>query len=357
MDLDNPDNFGLDVPIAALAPIVDLYNDDEDEDESEGLSRADIWVLAGLEAAKQALKLRVVPDFDAGTTVFPEDDGTEEYRMDFIGRKDCDAVGGIGGPPQSFPQANWGTHDVVDYFAEVFDFSPQETVAILGAHDMGFCNRGNSGFDGRWSANAFFLTNQYFNGLAFLNWDQLDDGFPHNAQWETRFPLDPDGDHTPWDPIYGSQLFQALPFLATFAGNAFPSTFNAQTNPLNPITAFTAGVQPPGPVAAPGNGMMLNADLSLVRDFSDDIGSDGRLTCSPDPTDDLVHVPIGPSSNILKHPSTACPYATQTVDFVRAYAQDLALFRHDFQLSFQKMLNTVPSDVSLVSVDYDDLED
>lgn len=43
----NPDNAGLDIPIAALDPVVEVF-----EHEGYGVTRADLWVLATLEGAR-----------------------------------------------------------------------------------------------------------------------------------------------------------------------------------------------------------------------------------------------------------------------------------------------------------------
>ena len=44
VDMNNPDNAGLDVPILALQPVVERFG-------HFGVTRADLWVLAALEGA------------------------------------------------------------------------------------------------------------------------------------------------------------------------------------------------------------------------------------------------------------------------------------------------------------------
>lgn len=71
VDTSNPSNFGLDDPIEDLAPIVEAY--------SPNLSRADIWVLAGMVAAEVA----------------QENNNPVQFEMEFVGRSVCpDPTGG-----------------------------------------------------------------------------------------------------------------------------------------------------------------------------------------------------------------------------------------------------------------------
>jgi hypothetical protein len=73
-DTSNPSNFGLDPPIQDLAPIVNAY--------SPNLSRADVWVLAGMVAAEVA----------------QESTNPVQFEMEFVGRPVCPQNDPNGGP-------------------------------------------------------------------------------------------------------------------------------------------------------------------------------------------------------------------------------------------------------------------
>lgn len=76
MDLNNPDNNGLQLPLDLVKSVV--------EDYAGFLTRADVYVLAGLEACQVAI------GFFNGQTSFD---------MELVGRPVCDDPEGFG-PPQ-----------------------------------------------------------------------------------------------------------------------------------------------------------------------------------------------------------------------------------------------------------------
>lgn len=138
----NGDNFGLDVPIEALRPVVDLFS-------HFGVTRADIWVLAALEGANGA---------QANDSLH-----RKAFSMDWIGRPTCDALNSVcadkngndvgctedRGPHRELPSPHLDTHGLLEYFRVEFDYTePWETVAIMGAHTLGVLSRVNSGFNG-----------------------------------------------------------------------------------------------------------------------------------------------------------------------------------------------------------------
>jgi Peroxidase len=110
VDLSNPSNFGLDVPITALAPIV--------KQSADYLTTGDVWALAGLVSVKQS---QVNTSF-----AFP---------LQFVGRPHC-AGRSTKGPKRQLPSAHLTTKGVVDFFQTAFGFTPQQSVAILGAHTL-----------------------------------------------------------------------------------------------------------------------------------------------------------------------------------------------------------------------------
>ena len=147
INLANGANFGLKPAVDALAPIVrDLENS------SLRVSRADIWMLAGLLAAEDA----------QSSLSF-----TDNFR---VGRKNCETVRtcrntsrricASSGPdqPGDFPSPHVPTHDLIDFMNVHFGYSADDTVAIMGAHTVGRALPSNAGFDGKWVTDEFTLS-------------------------------------------------------------------------------------------------------------------------------------------------------------------------------------------------------
>ena len=110
VDTSNPDNFGLDDPIRNLEGIVTTYSE-------TALTRADIWVLAGLTAAEETQQNGVLP-----------------FDMEFVGRPSCPTP--MGGPERRLPSAHFTPGILVFYMQDNFQFNERETAAILGAHTL-----------------------------------------------------------------------------------------------------------------------------------------------------------------------------------------------------------------------------
>ena len=167
INLNDPDNNGLDIPIEALQDIVGKYH------ATDGLSTADIWALAALTAAE-------VSQPSTGKILFP---------FEWYGRVDC-----VGPDTTSskFPSPNLSTEGLLDFFDTTFDFNAEETVAIMGAHTLGVAKRENSGFEGDagWVPQEGLLTNNYYTQVLGANWIQffVDNsdlpGIPDRFQWK-----------------------------------------------------------------------------------------------------------------------------------------------------------------------------
>lgn len=153
----NPDNAGLDIPIDALKPVVDMFTHYQ-------VTRADIWVLAGLEGSRGAQP-------NGGLD-------NRNFSMDWYGRPNCEdintasaCVGGQctpdRGPHRELPSPSLDTHGLLNYFDVQFDFSDRDTVAIMGAHTLGTLERKNSGYNGvnGWLGNTRSLGNGYYVDL------------------------------------------------------------------------------------------------------------------------------------------------------------------------------------------------
>jgi Peroxidase len=144
LNLSNPSNFGLLPAVKALQPIVtDLENP------ILGVSRADIWAYAVLVAA----------EVSQSNLVF-----TDSFR---VGRKNCETIGtcdagnqdcSIDGPDQAtdFPSSDYTSHQLLKFMHSHFGFDSDQTVAIMGAHTLGFAFPHHSGYEGRygWVSNT-----------------------------------------------------------------------------------------------------------------------------------------------------------------------------------------------------------
>jgi hypothetical protein len=145
IDLTNPDNFGLEEPIDALASVVAAYT------REGGLTRADIWAMAAMLAAQDAQ---------------PRNRGVS-YEFYWYGRATCSATDGKGGPDRIMPSPDFTTSGLLHFFSSEFGFNARETVAIMGAHSIGTLSQENSGFHGPngWTNNNNILDNRYYSEL------------------------------------------------------------------------------------------------------------------------------------------------------------------------------------------------
>jgi hypothetical protein len=123
LDLTNPDNNGLNFAIDALNGVVDEFSD------SEWLTRADIWVLAGLTAAEVTQ-----PTNNGGNNNDNIFGPVVPFDMQFVGRPVCIGGDTEDGPDRELPSAHLATNQVIDFFDTAFEFTPRETVAIMGSH-------------------------------------------------------------------------------------------------------------------------------------------------------------------------------------------------------------------------------
>lgn len=278
IDLSNPDNNGLDIPINALEDIVHKYTISQ----NTGLSRSDIWALAALMAAdlSQSSSSRV------------------DFPFSWIGRKDCENVNSVcfdkdkqqqacsptRGPHRQMPSEELTTAQLLHFFSSEFGFNASETVALMGAHTLGSAHRGISGYNGPlgWVPNNLVLSNSYYQNLV---------GGSGGAS----------------DSI--QTLASAPDWINNFIDNReianIPSRWQWEQNGF----------------------IMLDVDIALVRDFSDafDEGT-GRVTCSFLP-------PSSPSST-----GTGCPFASVTGVLVAKYKNDELLWLSDFRDVFIKVL-------------------
>lgn len=162
VDLTFGDNAGLDIPIDALAAIVQRY-----ENDILGISRADIWVMAALLGADVAQE---------------RSDTKVDFSLQYIGRKNCEdlydecfdqdgnirACSATLGPHVHLPEPHITTSEIFHFFRDEFGFNMRQTVALMGAHTIGTLTREHSGFDGPngWVRDHFLLDNDYYHELV-----------------------------------------------------------------------------------------------------------------------------------------------------------------------------------------------
>mmetsp|Transcript_24567 Transcript_24567/g.52939 ORF Transcript_24567/g.52939 Transcript_24567/m.52939 type:complete len:1002 (+) Transcript_24567:237-3242(+) len=223
VDMDNGDNAGLDIPIAALEPVVNMFT-------HYGMTRADIWVLAALEGARG--------------TLASEDMANHSFDMEWIGRPTCedlnecadeDSCAQDSGPHRDLPSPNLDTHDLLEYFSAEFGFDERDTVAIMGAHTLGALARENSGFDGTsgWVGRSRDFDNVYYSDLvggtdADSDFEDLMDG----GRWQMAF-------------VDNSDL-------------TTPDRWQWERGTDSPF-------------------VMVNSDIALVRNLTGEIGEDGEV--------------------------------------------------------------------------------
>ena len=206
----NADNKGLEVPIDALASIVD-----EHENPELGFSRADIWALSALVGADVAQPFPIV-----------------DFPLTTIGRVNCEDLGkpclnsngaqrpcrSDRGPHRDLPHADITTDDLFHFFSSAFGFGVKQTVALLGAHTLGILTRENSGFDGQdgWVTDQTVLDNNYYFELVGLVdpekdfADQLDQAPPWFRAFEDNSDLPGIPDRHVWEAFPEGQDGQRI---------------------------------------------------------------------------------------------------------------------------------------------------
>lgn len=286
VDMSEQDNSGLEPAIAALEPIVAEF-------EWGNLTRADIWALAGLVG-----NVVSQPEYNVSQVV--------PFRMDYVGRVNCeDMPGCLGcgprtGAPVTNPSPDMGPEGVMSYFSQEFGFTTRETVAIMGAHNLGTTVREFTGFAGPngWVTNRGSLTNSYYQMLSGP-------------------PSDPMKPEESWRQIFvdNSRLRDSNQESCAKGENTCPPDRYQWTNEHPQLRNYRTGAQL----------IMLNTDIALARDFTNYLDSTGAVTCS---FTECVNEPCS------KDP---CPAAT-TMSILEEYRANRTLWIADYELAYQKMI-------------------
>lgn len=148
INIESQENGGLRGAMISLRDVETKYRD-------QGLTRADLFVLASYVGVDMTL-----PGGDALNNPF--------IPFQHYGRVTCDSSRPTGGPDPELCSPNLGTDEIVDFFQEHFDFTPQETAAIMGAHTVGVLRRPILGFSGQngWVPNNTRFDNEYYEELV-----------------------------------------------------------------------------------------------------------------------------------------------------------------------------------------------
>mmetsp|Transcript_30181 Transcript_30181/g.65163 ORF Transcript_30181/g.65163 Transcript_30181/m.65163 type:complete len:1030 (+) Transcript_30181:308-3397(+) len=288
VDMSNPDNAGLDVPIEALEPVVDIFT-------HFGVTRADIWVLAALE----------------GSSITQEDGDPDnrDFEMDWIGRPNCEDLNEpadcvdetcnhIRGPNRNLPSPNLDTHDLLEFFSNEFGFSDRDTVAIMGAHSLGGLQRENSGFNGvnGWVGNTRLLANDYYDSIVGATASLADCDTSANSVDDCVNDLK---NSNRWEQVF---VENSEPEFST------PDRWEWERG------------------TNPDHFVMVNSDIALVRDLNGLMTDDGEVsTCQWKCNRNNCALP-------------ACPHAPETIGVAAEYASDNGLFLEDFESAFKTML-------------------
>jgi len=310
VDLENPDNNGLLEPIEEIAPIVEAFKSQ--------YSRADVWAMATLVSADKSL---VALD-ENGELVDERPEGLHwlHFPMTHVGRKDCEGANamGIGGPKVEMPSNDLTTHELLTFFSDEFNFSTDETVAIMGAHSVAVASRTNVGFgnlgkEEGWVCHAeeYILDNRYYAMLVGDKGDEVNS----SPNWE-------------------------LEFVDNTEGIEFVDEETNETEALGPGIPRRYQWFNQDQCDDNERPIMTNADMALVRDLSghistDNSGTDGKVSCA------------------FKQEAgkKACPVAHETMQKVLEYKMDKTLFLFEFEQVLGKMINNGYSDDELQAVD------
>ncbi|ORZ23649.1 heme peroxidase [Absidia repens] len=135
-------NNGLKIARDYLEPIKAKYPD---------ISYGDLWTLAGVVAVQEL-----------GGPTIPWRPG----RKDGLSAESCT-------PDGRLPDAAKKEDHIRSIFYRM-GFNDQEIVALTGAHALGRCHPDRSGFDGPWSEQPTFFSNEYFKVISERQWVKKD---------------------------------------------------------------------------------------------------------------------------------------------------------------------------------------
>ena len=254
------------------------------------ISRADFYALAAITALEKA-------------TEATSDKFLGGNRMKF-GREDC-CTSPEEDSRNNFPRSIGNLKETLAYFAKEFNFTPEQVVALLGAHTLGRAHIEESGNEGRWvrSTNdavgvnpASVLDNKYYEEvLRGLFWHQVDVVFNGATQPQFQDPF------TPANDLESRQNPHQLP-------------------------------------------MIFNSDICFVINFTI-IDSIGHINCQP----------CHPS--LIGRGSQNCCQISSTKSLVDLYASNNTKWLNDFTDIFMEMISRNPKTLEPISSSRDQRSD
>jgi hypothetical protein len=155
VDLTNPDNAGLESSDRVLNLI---YSDPTLLTFTDGGSISEVLNMADFAAWSYVAALRFTAMRQGGGNAIVPDIPITIGRQPFAGPQP---------PNEILPAGHFNGQNVEAYFAEVFQFSPEETTAIMGAHTLGGAGRAESGYAGPWTPRRNVFDNEYYGAIIF----------------------------------------------------------------------------------------------------------------------------------------------------------------------------------------------
>jgi len=158
------------------------------------LSRADFWAWAALWAVEKTLRINN-DECQEQACKMPE---AAEFTYK-IGRKDCDTSPESKGT-DNLPEPTFSYNMSMEYFKTNFGLTPDETVALMGAHTLGGARKEKSGYQGVWTSISSMTSfnNEYYRILADqkqhwrfvanVNKTNVDQKWQANRNNDTSFP-------------------------------------------------------------------------------------------------------------------------------------------------------------------------
>ena len=169
VDLQSPENNGLKEAIDLLETVRAAA---AAQAAGPGLSRADLWALAG----------NVMIEAAGGPAL--------EFK---VGRVDVANCAGQGA--RHVDAESRSSVRVAEVFVERLNFTHREVVALMGAHVLGRLNLANSGYEGQWVQRNDRFTNAYFADLLQKPWVRTEADvapFGKRTTWRVfEVPFDP----------------------------------------------------------------------------------------------------------------------------------------------------------------------
>jgi hypothetical protein len=388
-----------------------------------GKSRADLWAFATMEAVLYGVELNNVACEDDTNLLNrpysmtkkchplfgkPECKATMPRAFVFkTGRKDCvsgdsSLLGYQTLKPESHPDPAWNGPKTVDYFASHFNFTGRQTVAIMGAHNLGKLHFAISLNRYTWKAfSGDLFNNGYYRNMAkmpdpYYAAQQADrpcnvqgvlnsSGATPESRWVTQVRGDtsvggpvqwineknvcPCFDHRFWNNREkGDQEFCCGSTTYTEGNDADGSGMQYKTTCTSGIDTTVGTTCDRWRLISGFDETMLSSDIGLYLDFN--------VTDEGVPTDCPGLADFTPENWIIGQlgRGVQAPYGHSTIDGVKAdagcglnqqdsegvgslkmhevvelYAHDQAAFLGDFMAALEHMLQNVEDPVSLTT--------